>query len=130
VVTKIVVDTSLLVNHLRKTTEDFNRLTELDDEGRARVLIPYEVVTEMLAGESAAKKPERRAIENIIDRAVLVGLTRNSAIHAGELIRKYPQIPGLVDLIVAAVAIEQKAMVATHNPKHFRLIKGLKIWKA
>lgn len=128
-VIKIVVDTSLLVNHLRKTTEDFNRLTELDDEGKVRILIPYEVVTEMFAGSSAAKKPERQAIENIIDRAVLVGLTRNSAIHAGELVRKYPQIPGLIDLIIAAVAIEQKALVATHNPKHFQTIRGVKIWK-
>ncbi len=128
-VIKIVVDTSLLVNHLRKTTEDFNRLTELDDEGKVRILIPYEVVTEMFAGASAAKKPERQAIENIIDRAVLVGLTRNSAIHAGELIRKYPQIPGLIDLIIAAIAIEQKALVATHNPKHFQTIRGVKIWR-
>lgn len=128
-VTPVVVDTSLIINHLRKTAEELKLLTELHDAGKIRILIPYEVIVELFAGESSEDKAMEKAIDEILDKAELVELTRKSAVHAGILIRKLPQIPGPVDLIIAAIALEHKAQIATHNSKHFRLIPKIKLWK-
>lgn len=125
----VIVDTSLIINHLRKTTEEFKLLTELHDAGKIRILIPYEVIIELFVGKSSEEKAMKKAIDEILDKAELVGLTRKSAVHAGILTRKLPQVPEPVDLIIAAIALEHKAQIATHNPKHFRLIPKIKLWK-
>ena len=126
----IVVDTSLIINHLRKTTDDLNILGALHVSGKANVIVPYEVVVEIFVGTSTKEKATRELIDETLEKFTLVGLTKKSAMMAGKLIRKFPQIPGPFDLIIAAIALEHKAQVATHNPKHFKLIKGLTIWKA
>ncbi|MBI5357098.1 PIN domain-containing protein [Candidatus Collierbacteria bacterium] len=126
----IVIDTSLIINHLRKTTDDLNILGALHANCKANVIVPYEVVVEIFVGTSTKEKVARKLIDETLEKFTLVGLTKKSAMMAGELIRKFPQIPGPFDLIIAAISLEHKAQVATHNPKHFKLIKGLKIWKA
>jgi predicted nucleic acid-binding protein len=60
----------------------------------------------------------------------LIGLTLTSTQIAGELIRKYKQIPDPVDLIIAAIAIEQEALIATKNRKHFQQIKEVKLFNS
>ena len=128
-VTQVVVDTSLIINHLRKTTEEFKLLTELHDSGKIRILIPYEVIVELFVGRSSEEKAMKKTIDEILDRAELVGLTRKSAVHAGTLTRKLPKVPEPIDLIIAAIALEHKAQIATNNHKHFRLIPQIKLWK-
>lgn len=125
----IIVDTSLIINHLRKTTNELKILGELHSGGKANVLIPYEVVVEIFVGTSVKERTTRRLIDRTLEKFTLVGLTKKSAIAAGELICKFPQIPGPFDLIIAAIALEHKAQIATHNPKHFRLIPLIKLWK-
>ena len=124
---KIIVDSSILIDHLRQKSERFIRLAERQDQGRIKILIPFIVVTELFVGRSVSNKKTEKLIDELLDKVELVGLTRKSAKLAGRLIQDYPQLNDPYDVLIAAIALEQKAMVATLNMKHFKIIKDLKL---
>ena len=124
---KIIVDSSILIDHLRQKSERFIRLAERQDQGRIKILIPFIVVTELFVGRSVSNKKTEKLIDELLDKVELVGLTRKSAKLAGRLIQDYPQLNDPYDVLIAAIALEQKATVATLNMKHFKIIKDLKL---
>lgn len=124
----VIVDTSIIIDHLKKRSLNFKRLVEKELNGELELLIPYIVVTELFAGEDAKNKKGREIILSAIEGEDFIELSLNSAQIAGELMRKYKQIPDPLDLIIAAIAIEQNAYIATANKKHFSQIKEVKIY--
>jgi len=125
---KVVVDTSILIDHLRQKSDQFIRLTELQDEGKIKILIPYIVVTELFVGKSTKKKKIERGLNKLFKNFELIGMSYKSAKIAGELIREHASINDAYDLLIAAIALEKKAYVSTLNVKHFKPIKGLKLY--
>jgi len=125
---KIIIDTSILIGHLRGSSSDFKILETKKATESVSLLIPHIVIVELFTGEEARKKVIREKIDKLIEGIEVVGLTVASAKKAGDLQRIYKQIPDLPDLIIAAIAIEQDAQVATHNKKHFEQIRGLKLY--
>jgi len=125
---KIIIDTSILIGHLRGSSSDFKLLETKKATEDITLLIPHIVIVELFTGEEARKKDIRAKIDKLIEGLEVVGLTVASAKKAGDLQRTYKQIPDLPDLIIAAIAIEQEAQVATHNKKHFEQIRGLKLY--
>ena len=87
------------------------------------------MVVELYAGQDAKKKKAQEAIDATLKNIEFTDLNFVSAQRAGEIIRTCPQIPGLVDPIIAAIAMEQNAQVATHNIKHFQQIRGVTLYK-
>lgn len=125
----VVIDTSVVINHLKGSSDDLKQLLTLQNQDRIRILIPYIVIVELFAGQEVKRKADRQKLEKIIGRFVAVGLSMDSSQQAGDLIRVYSQIPGANDLIIAAIAIEQEAQIATHNRKHFEQIRGVKLFE-
>ncbi len=125
---KVIVDTSILIDHLKNRSTHFLTLIEKKLSGEIELFIPYIAIIELYAGEDAKQKKAREAITKTLEGTSFIDLTLVSAQKAGELIRIYKQIPDPLDLIIAAIAIEQDAQVATHNRKHFEQIRGLKIY--
>jgi tRNA(fMet)-specific endonuclease VapC len=125
---KIILDTSLLIDHLRGKSSNFKEIERKRIKGELEVLLPNIVVVELFAGKEAGRKRTRQVLEQLIAEIEIVGLTRESAKNAGFLIRKYTQIPDPFDFLIAAIAIEEKAQVATHNQKHFKEIKEVKLF--
>jgi len=125
---KVIVDTSVLIDHLKNRSTHFLALINEKLSGEIELLIPYIAIIELYAGEDAKQKKAREAITKTLEGTSFIDLTLVSAQKAGELMRVYKQIPDPLDLIIAAIAIEQEAQVATHNKKHFEQIRGLKIY--
>ncbi len=125
----VVVDTSILIDHLRKASTTFIELSKLQSERKVRLLIPLIVVVELFTGKSTKSKKVERLIDRILDEVELVVLTRKSAKIAGGLVRDYKNLSDPFDLLIAAIALERKALVATLNVKHFKSIKGLKLYE-
>jgi predicted nucleic acid-binding protein len=125
---KIILDTSLIIDHLRGKSPNFKELERKRITGEFVVLLPNVVVVELFAGTEAARKKTRQILEQLIAGIEVVGLTRNSSQRAGDLIRKYKQIPDPFDFLIVAIAIEKKAQIATHNQKRFREIKEVKLF--
>lgn len=126
---KVVVDTSILIDHLRGTSQDFKILESLRLKKEVELLIPLIVITELFAGKEARKKRATEIFNQLIKGLTLIGLNIDSAKKAGELIRTYPQIPDPFDFLIAAIALDENAYIATHNIKHFKQISGIKLFK-
>ncbi|MBI2029922.1 PIN domain-containing protein [Candidatus Gottesmanbacteria bacterium] len=126
---RVIIDTSILIDHLRGTSEDFKLLDNLRIQGKIELLIPDIVICELFAGKEARKKKVQENFNKLIEDLSVTGLTINSAKIAGKLIRTYTQIPDPFDFLIAAVAIEQNAYIATHNIKHFKQIPQIKLLK-
>lgn len=124
----IIIDTSILIDHLRGISRDFRLLETKKATESVSLLIPHIVIVELFTGEEARKKDIRKKIDKLIEGLEVIGLTVSSAKKAGDLQRTYKQIPDLPDLIIAAIALEQEAQIATHNKKHFGQIKRVKLY--
>jgi predicted nucleic acid-binding protein len=125
---KIVIDTSILIDHLKEKSDHFMQLEKKRLLGEVEIIIPAIVVVELYAGEDARQRKAREIIFKTIKSLFFVDVNQRSAEKAGELMRIYKQIPGPSDLIIAAIAIEHKAHIATHNKKHFEQIKEVKLF--
>lgn len=124
----VIVDTSVIIDHLRGTSPDLQILETLRLEGKIELLVSHMTIIELFAGQDASKKTVRDLYEELLSGVEVVGLTIASAKKAGELIRIYPQIPDPTDFLIAAIALEQSAQIATHNTKHFRQLPGIKLF--
>lgn len=124
----VVIDTSIIISHLRGISGDLGQLLTLKDQDKITIFIPHIVIVELFAGQEAKKKTDRQRLEKIIEKFASVELSVESAKQAGDLVRIYSQIPDANDLIIAAIAMEQEAQIATHNRKHFEQIRGVKLF--
>lgn len=124
----IIVDTSVIIDHIRGTSDHLRALQTYKISHGIQLFIPHIVIVEIFVGRETQRKVGREKVERILQKFELVGLSFSSAKIAGRLIRTYKQIPDPFDLLIAAIAIEQDAQVATHNKKHFEQIRGLKLY--
>lgn len=124
----IVVDTSVIIDHIRGTSDNLRALQAYKISHGIQLLVPHIVIVELFVGRETQRKVGREKVERILQKFELVGLSFSSAKIAGTLIRTYKQIPDPFDLLIAAIAIEYKAEIATHNKKHFEQIKGLGLY--
>lgn len=125
---KVVIDTSVIIAHLRQRSDSLIGLEELFLKGEIELLLPQIVVVELFAGKSAANKKTAGRLERLINSYQLVELSFWAAKLAGKLIRELPQVPDPYDVLIAAIAQDFKASVATENIKHFEQIKGTQIY--
>lgn len=125
---KIVVDSSLFIEEIRHGSEKYQELVKLHKKGEVLLLVPMVIITELWSGESMDKKKEVEVVELMLSITKKIVLNEKIAKLTGELNRKYKI--GVVDAMVAATALENNAMVATLNTKHFVGIKGLKLYSA
>lgn len=120
--TKVVFDTSILVDFLRQR------------EGARKVLVDVELrktdgfissVTEaeLFAGEDAKIQRKMQAMQDLIKLFKKVLVTNEIAQKAGEFKRKYGS--PLDDCIIAATASIQNARLWTKNTEDFRKIKEI-----
>lgn len=124
----VLVDTSILIDHIRGITHHFEQLNTFSASGEIKLLLPFIVIAELFAGTDARKRAVRLRYDRLLEGIDVVGLSVVSAKKAGELARTYQQIPDPVDIFIAAIALEQEALIATHNTKHFKQIRGLTLF--
>lgn len=125
---KLILDTSIVIAHLRGTSKHFKSIEKARLTKEAEILLPSIVVVELFAGKEANNRKGRSAIEKTIKNLPVLGLSKKAAITAGDLIRKYLQIPDPFDFIIAAMAINENASIVTLNQKHFKEIKEVSLF--
>lgn len=122
---KILLDTSVLIDHLR----GFEAATAYLEEVKSRGDEPWSVTvvrTEVLAGMQPRNEESTRAFLSEID---WLDVDPALADRAGDLARQYLKShPGVdtIDYIVAASADALEAQLATTNLKHFPMFPELK----
>ena len=123
----VVVDTSVLIEEIRLGSDLWLQLKKESKLGKIKLISPSIVLTELWAGKSMSKKSNEKYVERMIDVVVVVDVRRELAKKAGEIIRKYKTVG--FDAIIAATCFQYGAELATLNTKHFKMIKGLKLYK-
>lgn len=118
----IVLDTTVLIDHMRRDEAASAWLEAIDDEPIASEVTRVEIVRGLRSGE-------RAGAEVLFGLIAWVPVTQDIARQAGELGRLYRRSHtgiATADLIVAATARLLDARLATHNIRHFPMFKGLR----
>ena len=120
----IVVDTSVLIDHLRGDERAHRSLRAAADDGE-RLVASVVTKVEILAGMRANEEPSTRRLMRVLD---WIPVDDVIAEQAGQLANRYLRShPGvdLVDYIIAATTRTLDAALWTRNVKHFPMIVGL-----
>ncbi|MCL6559894.1 MAG: type II toxin-antitoxin system VapC family toxin [Firmicutes bacterium] len=122
---KVVVDTNIIIDHLRGVPQAAKVLKEAED-GSLEGLISTITIMETMA---APKMSEERlaAVKELLAVFEHCPVDSHTATVAGSLLAKYRRSHGLepMDALIAATAKVNEAVLFTLNTKHFRYIEGL-----
>lgn len=125
---KVVVDTSVLIDFLRKGEATITLFGKLKEQN-VDFFIPTIVIYELFSGKSSSIPSISKTIENLIGDFKRVELTEKIAKTAGELYRNTGKTFSAQDYIIAASAMEIGATVVTLNTKHFSQIPHLRLYE-
>lgn len=118
----VVLDTSVIVDHLRDSAAATEYLAGLSDRPSCSEISRIEVI-------QGLRSSERRGAERLFALLAWVPVSEEVARRAGELGRRWrrshPGI-GVADLAIAATAEQLDTDLATLNVKHFPMFKGLR----
>jgi len=119
----LLLDTDVLIYFLRGDKR-VRPIFALND----RFYYPYISRKELLKKPGLTKK-EREAVESLLNRMRQAPVTGPIASLASALLKRH-RAQGLqaADALIAATALELRAVLATYNRKHFRMIDGLKLF--
>jgi predicted nucleic acid-binding protein len=122
----LLVDTSVLVDHLRDDPRAVNLLTDAVDRGDdlwGVVLSRTELLRGMRGGEATGT-------HRLLAALSWLDVTAELADRAGELAREYRSShPGidLADFVIAAAVEALDARLLTRNVKHFPMLPDLEV---
>ena len=124
----ILIDTSVLIDHLRKYAPATNFLENIFKSG-IPVKLSTVTVMELFAGKSMQNPKREEAVVQLLELFESVPVTQKIAKRAGILLRFY-RSNGLTpaDALIAGTALEQEAALVTRNIRHFRQIEGLLVF--
>lgn len=118
----IVLDTTVLIDHLRGHEAARSFLASLADVPACSEITRVEVLRGIRDGE-------RRATEALMATMTWIGIDEPIARRAGDLGRRYHRSHAglaVADLIIAATAEHLGAIVATSNVRHFPMFTDLR----
>lgn len=122
----ILVDTDVLIAHLRGVEAARTWLIEARREAGGRLAASVVTATEVLGG---MRSPERAAVARLLATLRLHPVNEVVARRAGELMREYRRSHaniGLGDYLIAATAEVQGFELATLNTKRFPMFGDLR----
>ncbi len=122
---KTLLDTSVIIDSARQRDKS-QVITEIVFKGLDPV-ISIVTLTELWGGRSMQTDKEARYVNTFLQGVEIISLNEEISILAGKLLWEYPNLEDPIDRIIAATALSHDLTLITYNPKHFRVIKGLKI---
>lgn len=121
---KILLDTSVLIDFLRRTDKENSLLYKFSGEDLYISLITH---TELYAGKSVWEKEETRlGLEKLLSGITVIPMSVSVSMLTGRL-KSENQKLSLIDCVIAATALKNGLELATLNRKDFVPVKGLKI---
>ena len=123
--TKLLLDTSVVIDFLRKKEKTETFLYKLSQEDLYISIITH---TELYCGKSVWEKKEAQlSLEKIFSGMSILPLETQISQQAGK-IKAYNHDRSILDCVIAATALHHKLQLVTLNTKDFEKIRGLKIY--
>jgi predicted nucleic acid-binding protein len=123
---KVLIDSSIIIDHLRKTTKRDTRLAILFED--YSLFLSSISVFELYCG--AIDEQKKQDIQDILYSIPVLHFDEHAAIKAGELfvfLKKMNNIIDTRDLFIAAIAMVNNLPLATLNVKHFQRLAQLEL---
>jgi tRNA(fMet)-specific endonuclease VapC len=124
--TELLIDTSIIIEHLRKTDKRRSILFNITET--ASLFVSSVTVFELQAGATDTAK--QKDIHSILEGIAVLPFDVSTAEEAGKLYRELNVTNRLIeirDLFIAATARANGLPIMTLNQKHFERVKGLKL---
>lgn len=122
----VVVDTSIIIEHLRKRDKSATLLFRFISD--FNLYTPAIVEFELLVGANNLQK--QQDVHNILDICTSLPFTSDAAAKAAStfrFLRQANQIVEVRDILIAGTALAYDLPLITRNQKHFSRIPDLKI---
>ena len=123
----ILIDTSIIIDHLRKKNKKKSRLFNIIEN--YDLFISTITIYELFAG--ALDETKRKDINDFLILAEILPFTRETAECAGDIyltLRNQNELIDARDIFIAATALIHQLPLMTLNVKHFNRIDELRIW--
>lgn len=126
---KICLDTDILIDFLRNKEY---AVTFLREHEKAALLTTHINAFELYQGAFLSDRQENnvKKVEELLDRLLILNLTRESVKTAGSLfasLKKEGMPIEIRDLFIGTIALSDQCALKTNNKKHFERIRGLTI---
>jgi len=124
-----LIDTSIGADFLRGNQDALDLLERYERDSDAVLIVSILNEAELYFG--CRNDEERQKVRSFLTKFHRIHLNRRIMERAGELRALYGRAYAcdLVDMLIAATAIEQNAILLTLNLKHFHFIAGLTVRK-
>ncbi|PIN81212.1 hypothetical protein COV11_02340 [Candidatus Woesearchaeota archaeon CG10_big_fil_rev_8_21_14_0_10_30_7] len=127
----MILDTTFLIDVMDEDDKAVAKLLDIIKKGEPQ-LITAPTIFELFTGITRSKKPEqeKNKIIKVLEGQIVVHLDNNSAEKAGEIdgnLMKDGKPIGVIDSMIAGIALIKKDKILTRNIKDFSKIKGLEI---
>ena len=122
---KVVIDTNIIIDHLRGVPRATKQLKEIEDGNLEGVISTITIMELMSAPKMTEQRQEAvKELLEIFEHAPVDGLIADKA---GRYLAKYRASHGLnpMDAIIAATSCANDAVLFALNTKHFKYIEGL-----
>lgn len=123
---KVLIDTSVIIDHLRKRDKQKSMLFTIAD--RFDLFVSSITVFELYAGATDERK--KKDVETIISSAEVIPFSTDIAKEAGELyllLKKENQMLEIKDIFIAATAVIGNLPIVTLNRDHFERVKKIEL---
>lgn len=124
---KVVIDASVVIDHLRKAREEKSLLEVTVENTDIEPLISVAVIQELFAGQSSKDKEPEEKIRKVLHLLNMIAVTSEIAELAGQIMRDTKPPVQFADAQIAATAILNGAALLTFNKKDFQEIKDLEL---
>ncbi|MFQ5887309.1 MAG: type II toxin-antitoxin system VapC family toxin [Candidatus Hydrothermarchaeales archaeon] len=125
------IDSDVLIDHLRNNSQAIERIKKLEKDGYAlftTTINSFELYHGALKTEKKEKNVE--AVEELLERLILLPLDRRSSKVAAEVLEKLDAEGNKIefrDALMAGIVISNELPITTGNVKHFNRIEGLRL---
>ena len=124
---KVVIDTSIIIDHLRLPRKEKSPFEMIVENGNLESLISTATIQELFIGQSSLREDQETKIRRIINLIHNLNVSPEIAELAGQIMRDTKPQVQFADAAIAATAILNKAKLLTLNKKDFKGIQGLKL---
>lgn len=121
-----MIDTSIIIDHLRKKNKSKSQLYKIIDN--PNLFVSTITIYELFAG--AIDEQKRKDINDFIPIVKILPFTRETAECAGTIylsLRKKNKIIDISDILISATALIHNLPLMTLNVGHFERIEDLKV---
>ncbi len=121
---QIIVDSSILIDHLRGFKKATQKIDELKESG-SQCCISVITEAEVLSGKDYENEDKRKDVLDLLQFFSKINTDSGTAQKAAEFRRNYGV--SLDDCIIAATAFREKSILWTKNIEDFKRIKEIEV---